>query len=129
MSLNLNTTFYDVDTILNDLLSKYKSLKFIGFDQTDDNKPYYLNTVPITKGFYYKEKRMPITKEVVCTLKIVPENDTIADYIKSTDYLELTDEDNNFLRFRFKTEKEPHPPNYEWWFLITPNRQETTVIT
>jgi len=132
MTLNLSSVFAGADTILNSLLSKYVGLKFIGYDQQNENSPYYLlNGETVTTGFYYKTKKLPVTGEVVETLKIVPSDDTVGDVLtsKKLKYLELIDTEGNFTRFTMKTLKEPHPPNYEWLFLITPNNQEKTIIT
>lgn len=129
MSLNLSSVFYEADTILNSILSKYVGLKFIGLDQDDENKPYYMNAEAITKGFYYKTKKLPVTGQVIELLKIVPIDEDTNDIIKEAVMLELTDEDDNFLRFSFQTEKEPKPPNFEWLLSIKPNKQERTVIT
>lgn len=131
MSLNLSSVLFEADTILNSLLSKYVSLKFIGFNQADENKPYYLlSSNTVTSGFYFKAKRLPQTGEIIHTLRIVPETSEINDLLenKEVKLLELTEENGNFLRCGFKTLKEPTPPNYEWVLLVTPNKQERTVI-
>src|SRR4051812_2634873 len=99
MTLNLSSVFAEADTLLNSLLSKYVGLKFIGYDQQHENNPYYLlNGATITKGFYYKTKKLPVTGEVVETLKIVPSDSTVNDILasKKLKYLELIDAGNNF---------------------------------
>jgi hypothetical protein len=129
-ALNLSDVFFDVDGVLNDLLSKYTKLRFISYNQASSNTRQYL-TNEITKGFYYKARRLPVTGEVVERLKFVPENSTIETIIKSgkVELIELKDDVGNFVRFRFNTYREPNPPNMEWWFDIVPNKQDTGVIT
>ncbi len=131
MALNLSTVFGQVDTVLNELLSKYVSIQFIGFNQADDNKPYYLLDEPITTGFYYKERKVPSLGQVVETLRLVPETDEIKTLLstKKIKMVELREADGNFMRFSLETLKEPHPPKFEWLYHIKPNRQEQTVIT
>ena len=128
MPINLSSVFSTVDTILNDTLSKYQGLRLIGFDQTDENKPYYLTDV-ITKGFYYKTKKTPVTGEVVEKLRIVPQDEDFENALQKAVMLELVEDDGSFVRFSFDTEKAPCPPNYEWVFLITPNKQDNSLIT
>lgn len=128
MSLNLSTVFSEADSILNSLLSKYVGLKFIEFDEDNDNRPTYLGNT-ITKGFYYKEKKLPVTGEVVETLGLVPETEEINQHVKDADMIELIEENGDFLRCKFKTLKKPFPPRYEWKFLLTPNEQDRTAIT
>lgn len=127
MTLDLSRVISKTDTILNGLLSKYKSVRFISFNEDDDNAPYYSSSV-ITKGFYYKEKRLPVTHQVIETLRIVPESGVTDDTIKEATMLELKDAVGNFVRFSFETYKEPHPPNNAWVLLIKPNAQEQTLI-
>jgi hypothetical protein len=130
-AINLSNVFYGVDTLLNGLLSRYVSLQFIGFDQSDDNKPYYLLDAPLTKGFRHKEKKLPVTGQVVETLQIVTDSDEVKNLLlnKQVKMFELTNEDGDFVRFDLKAKAEPHPPKYEWVYDITPNKQERTVIT
>ncbi len=127
MAINLEKDFIGIDTILNDLLSKYKTLRFIGFDQTDENKPYYL-TDAISKGFYYKAKKLPVTGELVQRLKFVPISDDIYQAFLKATMLELSMADGTFTRFRFKTHREPEPPSFEWILEIVPNKQDKKLI-
>lgn len=130
MSLNLSSVFHKADTILNRTLSKYVGLKFIGLDQDDENRPYYLlDGDTVTTGFYFKTKRLPVTGQVVDTLKIVPNNEDENEALIEAVEIELLKEDNSFDRFSFRTYKEPHPPNYEWILLMEPNKQAQTTIT
>jgi hypothetical protein len=132
MALNLQSTFYKADTILNKLLSKYVGLKLIGFNQSDENKPYYLlSGQTISKGFYHKTRKIPITGETIETLRIVPENSTVNTALKPNvlRLVELQKEDGGFTRFSLQTLKSPSPPNYEWVFKLSPNGQDTTTIT
>jgi len=130
MALNLQSTFYKADTILNKLLSKYVGLKLIGFNQSNENRPYYLlSGQVITKGFYYKTKKQPVTGQLIETLKIVPENPTISGALENVRMIELIEADSTFTRFSLETLKSPFPPTYEWIFKIAPNKQDRTLIT
>jgi len=133
MALDLSSVFGDINTILSGLFSKYVALKLIGLNQQQDNQPYYLlDGEAITAGFRYLPKKLPVTGEVIETLKLVPQSDEVKNILSSAKLkqIELIDADGNFMRFTMKTTlKEPNPPDYEWIFLIVPNKQEKTVIT
>lgn len=129
MALNLDNVFFKANSVLNKLLSKYVGLKLIGFNQSDDNKPHYLyNGTVVTKGFYPKSKKQPVTGEVVDTLRIVPDSDELNTAITKARMVELIGEDGSFTRFSLSTLKAPSPPNYEWVFKIVPNTEDTSVI-
>ncbi len=125
--IDLGGAFNNINTTLNGLLSKYSNLRFVGFDQAQDNKRIYLTSV-IT-SFYYKARRQPITGEVVERLKIVTDGSTIDSAIRKGSMIELSDSNGNFVRFKLKVIKEPNPPTMEWYLEITPNRDDKTTIT
>lgn len=126
MAINLSQDFIGINNVLNENLSRFTSYRIIGFNQTE-NRPIYV-TPPIKEGFYYKAVKNPRTGEVRETLKIVPLDNNINDLLRTAKMFELGDDEGNFLRFRFTTEKEPNPPSYQWVFIVSPSMEDTSPI-
>jgi hypothetical protein len=125
MGLNVSKAFYTANTVLNKNLGKFDSMNLIGTNQAGDL--IYL-AQGITKGFYYKE---PSGNEGDITelIRIVPENSTIDNALKSVVMIELVSLDGTFTRFTPQSKKVPERPSFQWEFNVKPNEQDTRAIT
>lgn len=128
MVLNLKSVFKVKNDTLRKLLDSYVGLKFIGRNQNNNNKLYYLNDLALQEGWYYKPRKNPKTGDIEETLKIISssEIDTI---IADTIMLELIKSDDSFTRFSIPSKKPPTPPAFEWVFIIHPNEADKKAIT
>lgn len=128
MAIDIHSDMYGVRTTLNNLLSKYTTLRVIDFYRSENNKPYY-STGLIREGFYYKAVKNPKTGEVLESLRVVPLDNTMNVVLSNAKMVELADDAGNFTRFKLKVERPPNPPSYEWVFTVTPNKEDIHPIT
>lgn len=125
MALNVSRAFLTANTVLNQNLGKFDSINLIGSNQ--DGSLYYL-AQGITRGFYYKGVSGG-QGEIIETIRIVPENSTIDNALKSVVMFELVGLDGTMTRFTPKSKKVPERPSFQWEFAVKPNEQDTRVIT
>ncbi len=128
--INVATAIRAKNNTLRSLFSEYSSLKFIAINKTLVNKPrMYLGTV--TDGWYYKQRKHPVTGEVKELLFFVPKNAVENSWIDSSTSIELAKTDGTFLRFDFVGggKLKPQAPKMEWEVSISPNAQDIIIIT
>lgn len=124
--VDLSDVYRETRQILNDIVGKYDSLHFIGTDEDNDNKPYYL-AKDIVEGFYYKEAETG-EGNIQETIFFVPENDTIEEAVVKAVIVELVNEDGTFTRCSIDSKTKPKRPSFQWVLVVKPNKQDKRVI-
>lgn len=128
MGLNLSNAFKALNNVKRNLLSDYTTLKFIAIDKTLQTKPrYYLGTV--TRNWFYEERRDPVTGAIVGEFIVfIPNTPQEKDWAKNCTQLEAVRADGSFTRFALTSPSPPHPPKYQWEYMVRPNAQDTDAI-
>ncbi len=125
MSINLSNAFKALYNIKGNLLSDFKTLKFIG--QDSNNQRVYLGTV--NNNWQYREIKNPENGLIDEKIYFSPATTQQSQWAENATGFELVKADNSYLRFtKLEGVLSPKPPRYDWRFTVSPNRQDTGVL-
>lgn len=124
--INVKNAIYNTRAILNGAVGKYDYIRFIGLDEDNDNKRYYL-TSQIAEGFYFKPANINAGNSLD-TIKFVPATPEIEQAVVEADSVDLINEDGSFTRFSIENKTFPKRPSFQWTLTVKANEQDKRPI-